>query len=164
MKIWISVSFEILVSFDIFHINLASRAEKSYSTRAWWALRAIRKYVLFGLKPSGTYSISPANAQAIYHTANPHGNARKRADSPRFRADPAKFCQNNFPADSAERPANVRQTPPDSARKRADPHGVRRKLAEEFTRKMSADKNLSFTTAPRGRTSAPDDPPLRKFS
>ena len=54
---------------DIFHINLASRAEKSYSTRARWALRAIRKYVLLGLKPSGTYSISPAHARAIYHTA-----------------------------------------------------------------------------------------------
>ena len=54
---------------DIFHINLASRAEKSYNTRAGWALRAIRKYVLLGLKPSGTYSISPAHARAIYHTA-----------------------------------------------------------------------------------------------
>ena len=38
---------------DIFHINLASQAEKSYSTRARWGLRAIRKYVLLGLKPSG---------------------------------------------------------------------------------------------------------------
>ena len=84
--------------------------------------------------------------------------------SPRFRADPANLRQNNFPADSAERPANVRRTPPDSARKRADPRGVRHELAEEFTRKMSADKNFSFNTAPRGRTSAPDDPPPRKFS
>ena len=54
---------------DIFHINLASRAVKSYSTRARWALRAIRKYVLLGLKPSGTYNISPAPARAIYYTA-----------------------------------------------------------------------------------------------
>ena len=61
-------------------------------------------------------------------------------------------------------PPRFRATPPDSAQKRADPRGVRRELAEEFTRKMSADKNLSFSTAPRGRTSAPDDPTPRKYS
>ena len=78
---------------DIFHINLASRAEKSYSTRARWALRAIRKYVLLGLKPSGTYCISPAHARAIYHTAreaaviralaSARGSVARRAQRPR---------------------------------------------------------------------------------
>ena len=93
--------------------------------------------------------------------AVPHESARNRADSARFRADPANFRQNYFLADSAERPANVRRTPPDSARIRADPRGVRRELAEEFTRKMSADKNLAYATVSRGRSSAPDDPPPR---
>ena len=65
-------------------------------------------------------------------------------DSARFRADPANFRQNYFPVDPAERSA-------DSARIRADPRRVRRELAEGFTRKMSADKNLSYTSAPRGR-------------
>ena len=95
--------------------------------------------------------------------AVPRESARKRADSARFRADPANFRQNYFPADSAERPANVRRTPADSARIRADPRGVRCELAEEFTRKMSADKNLSYTSTPRGRTSAADDRPQRKY-
>ena len=80
---------------------------------------------------------------------------------PRFRANPPNFRQKYFPADSAERPANVRRTPPDSARKRANPRGVRRELAEEFTRKMFADKNLSYATVPGGRSSVPDDPPPR---
>ena len=95
--------------------------------------------------------------------AVPRESARKRADSARFRAVPANFRQNYFPADSAERPANVRRTPADSARIRADPRGVRRELAEEFTRKMSADKNLSYTSASRGRTSAADVLPPRKY-
>ena len=95
--------------------------------------------------------------------AVPCESARKRADSARFRADPANFRQNYFLADSAERPANVRRTPAESARIRADPRGVRRELAEEFTRKMSADKNLSYTFAPRGRASAADDRPPRKY-
>ena len=93
--------------------------------------------------------------------AVPRESARKRADSARFRADPANFRQKYFPAESAERPSNVRRTPPDSARKRANPRGVRRELAEEFTRKMSADKNLSYATVPGGRSSVPDDPPPR---
>ena len=91
------------------------------------------------------------------------GSARIRADSARFRADPPDVRQKYFSADSAERPANVRRTPADSARIRADPRGVRRELAEEFTRKMSADKNLSKTSAPRGKTSAADDRPPRKY-
>ena len=95
--------------------------------------------------------------------AVPRESARKRADSARFRADPANFRQTYFSAYSAERPANVRRTLADSARIRADPRGVRRELAEEFTRKMSADKNLSYTSAPRGRTSAADDRPPRKY-
>ena len=41
---------------DITHIQLASQAEVSYSTRALQALRAIRIYVLLGLAPSGTGS------------------------------------------------------------------------------------------------------------
>ena len=48
--------------------------------------------------------------------AVPRGSARNRADSARFRADPANFRQNYFLADSAKRPANVRRSPPDSAR------------------------------------------------
>ena len=95
--------------------------------------------------------------------AVPRESARTRADSARFGADPANFRQNYFPADSAERPANVRRTPADSARIRADPRGVRRELAEEFTRKMSANKNLYYTSAPRGRASAADDRPPRKY-
>ena len=86
--------------------------------------------------------------------------AQKRVDSARFRTDPANFCQNDFPEDSAKHPANVWWTP---ARIRADPHGVRHELAEEFTLKMSSDKNLSYNTAPRRRTSAPDDPPPWKY-
>ena len=54
---------------DIIHILLASRAEVSYSTRALRALRAIRKYVVLGLAPSGTYDISLARARAIYCSA-----------------------------------------------------------------------------------------------
>ena len=50
---------------DIFHINLASQAEKSYSTRARWALRAIRKYVLLGLKPSGHIVYRPRTGCTI---------------------------------------------------------------------------------------------------
>ena len=65
----------------------------------------------------------------------------------RIRVDPLDVRQKYFLADSAERPA-------DSARIRADLRGLRGKLAEEFTRKMSADKNLSYTTVPRGRPSA----------
>ena len=95
--------------------------------------------------------------------AVPPESARKRADSARFRADPPDVRQKYFSADSAERPPNVRRTPADSARIRADPRGVRRELAEEFTQKMSADKNLSYTSAPRGRTSAADDRPPRKY-
>ena len=95
--------------------------------------------------------------------AVPPESARKRADSARFRADPPDVRQKYFSADSAERPANVRRTLADSARIRADPRGVRRELAEEFTRKMSADKNLSYTSAPRGRTSAADDRSPRKY-
>ena len=91
------------------------------------------------------------------------GSARIRADSARFRADPPDLRQKYFSADSAERPANVRRTPADSARIRADPRGLRRELAEEFTQKMSADKNLSNTSAPRGRTSAADDRSPRKY-
>ena len=49
--------------------HLDSRAEKSYSTRARWALRAIRKYVLLGLAPSGTYEILHARARAIFCSA-----------------------------------------------------------------------------------------------
>ena len=44
---------------DIFHINLASQVEKSYSTLARWALRAIRKYFHLGLNPRG---------HIVYHT------------------------------------------------------------------------------------------------
>ena len=57
---------------DIIHILLASRAEVSYSTRALRALRAIvRKYVVLGLAPSGTYDydISHAWSRAIYCSA-----------------------------------------------------------------------------------------------
>ena len=93
--------------------------------------------------------------------AVPRESARIRADSARFRADPPDVRQKYFLAESAERPANVRRTPPDSARIRADPPGVRRELAEVFTRKTSADKNLSYDTVPRGRSSALDDPPPR---
>ena len=89
-------------------------------------------------------------------------SVRIRADSARFRADPPDVRQKYFSADSAERPANVRRKPADSARIRADPRGVRRELAEEFTRKMSADKNLSYTTVLRGKTSAADVLPPRK--
>ena len=49
--------------------HLDSRAEKSYSTRARWARRAIRKYVLLGLAPSGTYEILHARARAIFCSA-----------------------------------------------------------------------------------------------
>ena len=69
-------------------------------------------------------------------------NPRKSA---RFRADPANFRQKYFPADSAERPANVRRTLAEAAQIQADPRGLRSELAEEFTRKMSADKNLPYT-------------------
>ena len=56
---------------DIIHILglLASRAEVSYSNRALQALRALRKYVVLGLAPSGTYDISHAMARAIYWSA-----------------------------------------------------------------------------------------------
>ena len=94
--------------------------------------------------------------------ADSRESARKRADSARFRADPPDVRQKYFSADSAERPANVRRTPADSARIRADPRGVRRELAEEFTRKMSADNNLPYTTVLRGETSAADVLPPRK--
>ena len=94
--------------------------------------------------------------------ADSRESARIRADSARFRADPPDVRQKYFSAESAERPANVRRTPAESARIRADPRGVRRELAEEFTRKMSADKNLSYTSAPRGRTSAADDRTVRR--
>ena len=77
---------------------------------------------------------------------------------PRFRPNPRGNART-----PPERPANVRRAPADSARIRADPRGVRRELAEEFTRKMSADKNLSKTSAPRGKTSAADDRPPRKY-
>ena len=49
--------------------HLDSRAEKSYSTRARWALRAIRKYVLLGLAPAGPYEILHARARAIFCSA-----------------------------------------------------------------------------------------------
>ena len=94
--------------------------------------------------------------------ADSRESARIRADSARFRADPPDVRQKYFSADSAERPANVRRTPADSARIRADPRGLRGELAEEFTRKMSADKNLPNTTVPRGKTSAADVLPPRK--
>ena len=92
---------------------------------------------------------------------NPRGNARTPPGSARIRRTSAK----NFfaSADSAERPANVRRKLADSARIRADPRGVRRELAEKFTQKMSADKNLSYTSSPRGRNSAADDRPPRKY-
>ena len=48
--------------------------------------------------------------------ANSRESAQIRAESARFRADPANFRQNNFPADSAEHPANVRRTPAESTR------------------------------------------------
>ena len=100
--------------------------------------------------------------------AVPGESAWKRGDSAQFCTDPANFRQNNFPTDSGGRSPDVRRTSgerlADSARKRADLRRVRSELAEEFTQKMSANKNLSFTTAPRGRTSAPDDPPPRKYS
>ena len=94
--------------------------------------------------------------------ADSRESARIRADSARFRADPPDVRQKYFSADSAERPANVRRTPADSARIRADPRGVRGELAEEFTRKMSADNNLPYTTVLRGETSAADVLPPRK--
>ena len=94
--------------------------------------------------------------------ADSRESARIRADSARFRADPPDVRQKYFSADSAERPANVRRKPADSARIRADPRGLRGELAEEFTRKMSADKNLPNTTVPRGETSAADVLPPRK--
>ena len=94
--------------------------------------------------------------------ADSRESARIRADSARFRADPPDVRQKYFSADSAERPANVRRTPVDSARIRADPRGVRGELAEEFTRKMSADNNLPYTTVLRGETSAADVLPPRK--
>ena len=71
-----------------------------------------------------------------------------------FRADPANFREKYFLAEFAERPANVRQISAESALIRADPRGLRGELAEEFTRKMSADKNLSYATVPRRKTSA----------
>ena len=86
--------------------------------------------------------------------ADSRESARIRADSARFRADPPDVRQKYFSADSTERPVNVRRTPADSARIRADPRGVRGELAEEFTRKMSADNNLPYTTVLRGETSA----------
>ena len=46
-----------------------------------------------------------------------------------------------------------RRTPPNVRRTFG---GLRGELAEEFTRKMSADKNLPNTTVPRGKTSAAD--------
>ena len=48
---------------------LASRAELSYSTRARWALRAIRKYLRLELAPSWRYKILHAHARAIFGTA-----------------------------------------------------------------------------------------------
>ena len=51
---------------DIIHILLASWVEVSYSTRALRAIRAIRKYVVLGLTPLGTYDISHARARAIF--------------------------------------------------------------------------------------------------
>ena len=54
---------------DIHDIILASRAEQSYSTRARWALRAIRKYLRLGLAPSWRYKILHAHARAIFSTA-----------------------------------------------------------------------------------------------
>ena len=54
---------------DIHDIILASRAELSYSTRARWALRAIRKYLRLGLAPSWRYKILHARARAIFSTA-----------------------------------------------------------------------------------------------
>ena len=94
--------------------------------------------------------------------ADSRESARIRADSARFRADPPDVRQKYFSADSAERPANVRRTPADSARIRADPRGLRGELAEEFTRKMSADKNLPYTMVLGGETSAADVLPPRK--
>ena len=92
--------------------------------------------------------------------ANPRGNARTPPGSARFRRTSAKIIFRRTPP-------NVRRTSgersADSARIRADPRGVRRELAEEFTRKMSADKNLSYTSASRGRTSAADVLPPRKY-
>ena len=67
-------------------------------------------------------------------------SARIREDSARFRADPPNFRQKKFPANSAERRQNVRRTPPNSARIRANPRGLCRELAELFARKMSAEK------------------------
>ena len=88
--------------------------------------------------------------------ANPRGYARTPPGSARIRRTSAK---NIF----RRTPPNVRRTPADSARIRADPRGLRGELAEEFTRKMSADKNLPNTTVPRGETSAADVLPPRKY-
>ena len=68
------------------------------------------------------------------YARTPPGSARIRRTSARFRADPPDVRQKYFSADSAERPANVRRTPADSGRIRADPRGLRGELAEEFTR------------------------------
>ena len=73
---------------------------------------------------------------------------------PRFRANPRRNARTppglrpvprgsgNLRADSTERSADSAGLRVET---RADPRVVRRELAEEFTRKMSADKNLSFT-------------------
>ena len=91
--------------------------------------------------------------------ADPCGNARTPPGSAWIRRTSAK---NYFPADPSERPANVRWTPAESARIPADPRGLRGELAEEFTRKMSADENLPYTTVPCGKTSAADVLPPQK--
>ena len=50
----------------------------------------------------------------------------------------------------------------DSTRIQADPYGLCGELAEEFTRKMSANKNLPYTRVPCGKNSAVDVLPLQK--
>ena len=89
-------------------------------------------------------------------------SARIHADSARFRGDPPDVRQKYFLADSAERPANFRRTPAKYAQIRGDPRGLRGELAVEFNQKMSADKNLPYTTVPHGKTSAADVLPPRK--
>ena len=86
------------------------------------------------------------------------GSARIRAEMRRLRPVPrgsGELPPKYFSADSAE----VRRT---FGGLRADPRGLRGELAEEFTRKMSADKNLPNTTVPRGKTSAADVLPPRR--
>ena len=71
-------------------------------------------------------------------SADLHESAWICADSARFGADPPNFRQRKFPMNSA----GLRQTPPNSARIRVNPCGLRRELAEFFARKISARKNF----------------------